>query len=100
MNVLDPARGLGTLVCVDHGSAFTCCDEAIRPICSVVEGVAECSYTQVEHVIMNVTVVGATVFVDCMSDGFVVVEFLCNILLALMYILVVCCCPLNDVVYD
>ena len=99
MNVLDPARGLGTLVCVDHGT-FTCCDEAIRPICSVVAGVAECSYKEVPHVVMNVTVVGATVFVDCMSDTSAVLELFGEICMALLMIIVVCCCRLDDVVYD
>lgn len=62
--MLDPSRGVGTYVCVENA---VCCDhlDELRAKCSVIDGVAECVYHELEDFVVNLTVEGSQILVDC-----------------------------------
>jgi len=62
--MLDPSRGVGTYVCAENA---TCCDylDFLRAKCTIVDGVPECLYHRLEGFVVNMTVQGNQVLVDC-----------------------------------
>ena len=58
--MLDPSRGVGTYVCVENS---VCCDhlDELRAKCSV----DECVYHELENFVVNLTVEGSHILVDC-----------------------------------
>ena len=62
--MLDPSRGVGTYVCVENATCCAHMDE-LRAKCSVIDGVAECVYHELEGFVVHLAVEGNQVLVDC-----------------------------------
>jgi hypothetical protein len=84
--MLDPSRGVGTYECVENA---TCCDhlDELRAKCSVIDGVAECIYRELEDFVVTLTVEGNQILVDC----YYVSPFVDICLLFLMWIVCIAC---------
>lgn len=89
--MLDPSRGVGTYVCTDYGMHQACCPHVhqLRAKCSVIDGVADCIFVELQDFIVNMTVVGDQIHVGCTPQHDVSV--LGQLVMVLMGTILWCC---------
>ena len=101
--MLDPSRGVGTYVCTDYGVHQTCCPhvDQLRAKCSIIDGVADCIFVELQDFIVNMTVVHDQIHVGCTPhhDVTVLGQLVMGLLCMLLWSCLLACIQPDDLAF-